>query len=74
VPRQLGATVDQAAWPLPGNVRKIGSGATPIGKIARAPGSAMGDDTIAGVSIMTIGLVAGAACVWYAMFGFGRAR
>jgi len=63
VPRQLGATVDQAAWPLPGNVRKIGSGTNPIGKIARAPGAAMGDDGIAGIPLSTIAIGAGIAFV-----------
>lgn len=32
--RTLGATVDQAAWPMPADARKIGSGATPIGKVS----------------------------------------
>jgi hypothetical protein len=38
VSRTLGSTVDQAAWPLPAVVRKIGSGEQPVGRIAKPRG------------------------------------
>lgn len=45
VSRTLGSTVDQAAWPLPANARKIGSGPDAIGRVAsRRMGGALGDD------------------------------
>ena len=42
VQRTLGATVDQAAWPLPANARHIGSGPHAVGRIASRNGSALG--------------------------------
>jgi hypothetical protein len=46
VSRTLGATPDQAAWPLPGNLRRIGSGPDAIGRVAtiKRAGSLSGDD------------------------------
>jgi hypothetical protein len=38
-PRNLGSTIDQAAWPLPAGARKIGSGAVAVGRVARSGGS-----------------------------------
>lgn len=42
VSRTLGSTVDQAAWPLPGNVTHIGSGQHAVGRVATRNGSPLG--------------------------------
>lgn len=39
----LGATPDQAAWPLPGGAQKVGNGAMPQGRIASLGGDSPGD-------------------------------
>jgi hypothetical protein len=59
VNRTLGSTVDQAAWPLPGNVVKIGSGPHAVGRVASRGGAisaigAFGDDT---TSLVQAGLL-----------------
>lgn len=41
-PRTLGATVEQACWPLPPGAKLIGSGEVAIGKIAIHPSAALG--------------------------------
>ena len=44
VSRTLGATADQAAWPLPGNLRPIGSGTEAVGRVASRGGKALSGD------------------------------
>jgi hypothetical protein len=42
--RTLGATVDQAAWPLPASARYVGSGGAAVGRVAsKKSASALGD-------------------------------
>lgn len=42
--RTLGATVDQAAWPLPPTAKRIGSGPDAVGRVAvKKTGAALGD-------------------------------
>jgi hypothetical protein len=43
-PRTLGATVEQACWPLPPDARPIGSGDQALGQIAIPAGRALGGD------------------------------
>jgi len=62
--RDLGATPDQAAWPLPAGARKVGSGPRPQGKIA-----SLGDASSGGIGLLEI--VGGLAVVW---FIFGRKK
>lgn len=58
----LGATPDQAAWPLPKGARKVGAGVIPQGKIAT-----LGDVSDLGSSSwLEIGLAAGA--LWWLFF------
>lgn len=40
--RTLGATVEQACWPLPSDARRVGSGPHAIGKVAIQPSAALG--------------------------------
>ncbi len=61
VSRTLGSTIDQAAWPLPGNVRQIGSGDAAVGRVATRKIGALGDDAAGSGSLVKIGLLAGAA-------------
>lgn len=35
--RALGSTVTQAAWPLPGDAKKVGQGSVAVGRIAARP-------------------------------------
>ncbi len=64
--RTLGSTVSQAAWPLPGDARKVGEGGVAIGRIASKSGggSALGDDVF-DKPIVKAGLLAGAAILIY---------
>lgn len=45
VSRTLGSSVEQASWPLPANVRAVGSGDHAIGRVASrgSGGSSLGD-------------------------------
>lgn len=38
-PKELGATIDQAAWPLPPSARKVGSGEFAKGRVASRSGA-----------------------------------
>jgi hypothetical protein len=58
VSRTLGATVEQAAWPAPGNLRQIGSGTEAIGRIATRRIGALGDSVIGELSLVKAGLLA----------------
>lgn len=66
VSRTLGSTVDQAAWPLPGDARHIGAGPRAIGKVASRGGSSLGAD-LGDMSILKAGLLvlAGALTMKY---------
>lgn len=56
----LGATPDQAAWPLPSGAQKVGSGASPQGRIA-----SLGDTSDSGTP-GSLALIAGAGvALWY---------
>jgi hypothetical protein len=58
----LGATPEQAAWKLPGDAVKVGSGVLPRGRIASTgAGSALG-----GVDLATGGKIAIALAIAYA--------
>ncbi len=59
--RTLGSTVDQAAWPLPGNLRRIGSGPEAIGKVAASKGGVSLGDYAAELPLVKAGLLVGAA-------------
>lgn len=62
VSRTLGSTVDQAAWPLPGNLRRIGSGSAAIGRVATSKrSSGLADFDLGDLSLVKAGLLAGAA-------------
>lgn len=43
--RNLGSTIDQAAWPLPAGARKIGAGPVAVGRVASrsSGGAGLGD-------------------------------
>lgn len=59
--RTLGATVEQAAWPLPAAAKKTGSGAVPVGRIAaKKTGAALAGITDE-LSLVKIGLLGLAA-------------
>lgn len=65
VSRTLGSTIDQAAWPLPGNARHVGSGSDAIGRVATRKSLAMGADDASSSSLVKAGLLAAAALlVW----------
>lgn len=65
--RTLGSTIEQAAWPLPGNVRHIGSGAQAVGRVASrigGRGGALGD-ILPSDPLIKAGLLVGvAALMW----------
>jgi hypothetical protein len=62
--RTLGSTVDQAAWPLPADAKRIGSGPVAIGRIAATKaGGALGD--IGGSPLVKAGLLTVAAILAY---------
>jgi hypothetical protein len=42
--RTLGATVDQAAWPLPSDAVRVGAGPLAVGRVAVAKRFGLGDD------------------------------
>jgi len=72
--RTLGATVEQAAWPLPPAARLTGHGPVPVGRIAaRKSGVALAgltDD----LSLVKIGMLAGAAYIAVKTLGPRRRR
>jgi hypothetical protein len=58
VNRTLGATIDQAAWPLPGNVKKIGTGPSAVGRIAtRKSLGSLGDSVLGDLSLTKAALL-----------------
>lgn len=54
--RNLGVTVDQAAWPLPSDAKKVGSGTEAIGRVATTRRGALGDSDI-DPSLVKIGML-----------------
>lgn len=54
--RELGSTVEQAAWQLPAEARLVGHGHAPHGRIAMPAGQALGSDDNA-MSSLKIGLL-----------------
>ena len=60
-PRTLGATVEQACWPLPANARPIGSGPHAVGKVAIHPRNALGASEGGGLPIGGLLLAAAGA-------------
>jgi hypothetical protein len=55
---KVGITPEQAAWPLPANAKRIGTGKTAKGMIAQKPGGlAMGDTLIGGIGVGTFAIV-----------------
>lgn len=67
VQRTLGATPEQAAWPLPRNARPIGTGPNAIGRVAAhknsgALGDAASDNA---VSVSAVLLLVGGALLTY---------
>jgi hypothetical protein len=66
VSRTLGSTIDQAAWPLPGNVRHVGSGENAVGRVATRKSLAMGADAETSSSpLVKAGMLAAAAfLIW----------
>lgn len=72
--RELGATVEQACWPLPANARKVGSGEHAIGRVAIHPSLALGaSETSMPVAKGLLLLAAGALAVKY-LLPRGRRR
>lgn len=57
VSRTLGATVDQAAWPMPAGMRKIGSGPDAIGRVATSKRAGALGDSVGDMSLVKAGLL-----------------
>jgi hypothetical protein len=58
VSRELGSTVDQAAWPLPAGARRTGSGSVAIGRVAtRKSAAALGDFVLSDSPLIKAGLL-----------------
>lgn len=65
VSRALGSTVDQAAWPLPSDVQRIGSGSCAVGRVASRGGSSLGADDSGSGMVKNISLLAaGVVAAW----------
>lgn len=63
--RGLGATPDEAAWPLPASAKHVGSGELPRGRIARAGGGlALGDTSSSGIMIALAAVGTGLYVLW----------
>ena len=61
----LGATVDQASWPLPAGARYVGSGAAAVGRVAsRTGGAALGAMDLGSPTTKAFLLVVSAALAW----------
>lgn len=58
--RELGNTVEQAAWPLPSDARQVGSGVMPRGRVAIPSGQALGASEGA-MSTLKLGLLGASA-------------
>lgn|SRR5678815_4925691 len=64
--RSLGATIDQACWPLPPDAKKVGSGAVAIGRVAsKSGGKAVGSIELPSSPIAKAGLLTFAAILAY---------
>lgn len=65
-PKELGATIDQAAWPLPSSHRKVGSGEFAKGRVASrgGTGSPLGAIPMDTNTIGIIGLGIAAFVLW----------
>ncbi len=75
VSRTLGSTIDQAAWPLPGDAKRVGSGEDAIGRVASIKGAALGDDFMDGSAVKLGLLAASAILIWkYATKSRRRSR
>lgn len=71
--RTLGLTVDQAAWPLPADARKVGEGGVAIGRVAsRASSRALGDVIGTSNPLVKAGLLLAAAALAYKYVLKGR--
>lgn len=63
--RGLGATPEEAAWPLPAGAKLVGHGERARGRLARAGGGlALGDSSSSGVLIGLAALGAGLYVLW----------
>lgn len=64
--RTIGATVDQAAWPLPAGARRTGTSHVAVGRIATAAGGAGLGGVVADVVGSRLGMLAlGGALAWW---------
>ncbi len=73
--RTLGLTIDQAAWPLPVDARKVGSGDVAIGRVAsRGSAPALGDVLGTSSPMVKAGLLLAAAALAYKYVLKGRLR
>jgi hypothetical protein len=64
-PRGLGATPDEAAWPLPAAAKLVGHGELPRGRIARAGGGlALGDTSSSGAIVALAAIGTGLYVLW----------
>ena len=52
----LGATVEQAAWKVPGSAKKVGSGPMPRGRVAAVGGIALGGFELDGKTAAVVAL------------------
>lgn len=67
-PSAMGATAEQAAWPLPASARKVGSGAEAKGRIARRGGGmGLGDFWDPNITDVAVAVVS----IWF-LFRDGR--
>jgi hypothetical protein len=66
----LGATIDQAAWPLPSSARKVGSGKAAKGRIASRSGNllSLGAINMDTNTIAMVGLGLAAFLLWRSGF------
>lgn len=74
IDRTLGCTVDQAAWPLPADAKKIGTGPVAIGRVASMKrGGALGDVSLQS-PMAKAGVLLGAAILLYKYVVKGKRR
>lgn len=65
VHRTLGSTIEQAAWPLPADAKKVGSGPDAIGRVASLKrGGALGEVSLQS-PLVRAGALVGAAILLY---------
>jgi hypothetical protein len=63
--RGMGATPDEAAWPLPAGAKLVGHGELPRGRVARAGGGlALGDTRSSGAMVALAALGTGLYVLW----------